>query len=110
MVKTMQDSGKAKNMNISKTVTKPLKKLFSPSALAATVATGMLIQVAVASGGGQNCLSQCTTTVQTDCTPNMSCSVDQSFFWCCPFGDQCGQIYMNAGCPSKYAAWCVCPN
>ncbi len=38
-------------MNIAETVTKPLKKLFSPSALAATVATGMLVQVAVSSMG-----------------------------------------------------------
>ena len=99
-------------MNISKTVTKPLRKLFSPSALAATVATGMLVQVAVASGGGgQNCLSQCATlTDPSQCDPNVHCqNVYTRMYWCCPLGDTCGASeYFNCG--ANGGGWCVCPN
>ncbi len=99
-------------MDMSNTITKPLKKLFSPSALAATVVTGMLIQVAVASGGGgQSCLSQCAVFTQpSDCYPNLECNVSgTTYYWCCPIGDSCGQDYVDYTCKYYYGGWCVCP-
>lgn len=100
-------------MNISKPVTNPLRKLFSPSALAATVATGLLVHAAFAGGGGQNCLSQCPVyTDPLQCYPNNPCQLyGFNAYWCCPLGDACGQPFYNPNCsPYGYAGWCVCPN
>jgi hypothetical protein len=75
-----------------------LKRLFSPSALAATVATGMLLtSVALA----QNCLSahavwnddpplQCQNGFICTYSPD-PCNSDEPIYWCCASGDSCGQ-------------------
>jgi hypothetical protein len=82
-----------------------LKKLFSPSALAATVATGMLLHATVTLAGSVLCLSQSLVYegIGLYCYPNNTCSSGGEWFWCCPAGDPCGPLINGAG-------WCYCPD
>lgn len=98
-----------------------LKRLFSPSALAATVATGMLISSVLAQP--YDCYSahatldwslQCPNGLR--CNSNDPCGSGTQIYWCCAATNWCGdlcQVYpVKATCvpgedPYAYA-WC-CP-
>jgi hypothetical protein len=90
---------------------KKLKQLFSPSALAATVATGMLLHATVALAQ-QSCLSQCTSWSRpTNC--NNVCGNGSQGYYCCP-NAECASIVYGPNCanPSygpQLVGWCSCP-
>ncbi len=93
-----------------------IRKLFSPSALAATVATGMLLHTTVALAC-QACLSQTALdSLQFDgCNnPNFPDAVSgyggsELVWWCCPYGIP-GDPTVTGGPPYPYIGWCECPN
>jgi len=101
-----------------------LKKLFAPRALAATLATGMLLHAAVAWAGG-GCTSVSTSTASGGCGGANSTPCSQSVtsqdgcfwywggistvYWCCPTSDYCTGLIQPSGPPFNYCYGNCCP-
>jgi len=91
-----------------------LKKLFSPTTFAATIATGMLLHATVALAAFYvPCLSQCATVGSQDqCYPGTGCNGGYGVYYCCPVGTLCCQtnlIQRGSQCPNG-GGWCLCPD
>ena len=89
-----------------------LKKLFSPSALATTIATGMLLHATVA-WAYQNCYS--TSLGDSGGCPGMhQCYVSPGVYYCCPYGANCDDglttLYPCSSPPYYYCIFCLCPD
>ena len=106
-------------MNHAKRTKEPLnklKKLFSPSSLAATLATGLLLSSAVVA------VAECTSAAAwfDGNFPNHPCQTGQftcsgtdplslrTVFWCCNDGQMCGQVTGNPNKPPDAYGFC-CP-
>lgn len=82
-----------------------LKRLFSPSTLAASVSTAMVFHATLA-WAGWNCLSVSVVygSPPTCTFPNtLLCHDAQGFYWCCPGTLTCGGYN-----PVPPSGWCVC--
>src|SRR5260370_26743450 len=111
MEKGFLPQGKFKNLKKNKTM-KKLKKLFSPSALAATAAPAMLISSAVTALAGDD-VSASTSNFAGGCTGNFQgyqqCSgIHQPDnvlkFWCCAPSQYCtSDVTLGGG---TYYGWC----
>jgi hypothetical protein len=101
-----------------------LKKLFGPKALAATLSTAMLLHAALAWADG-NCLSRpvsngtgCDSGYPTQCSAEVIGNIYgdqncdylpwQTYYWCCPSGETCGQLGGASGPPPQCWGWCQC--
>jgi hypothetical protein len=101
-----------------------LKKLFGPPALAATVATGMLLHAAVAWADGctsvstSNGFNECGSAYSTPCSKPASEGTGACLsawgnvivYWCCPTSDGCSGFYEYYGAGgTPYCFGYCCP-
>jgi hypothetical protein len=74
---------------------KKLRTLFSPRALATTVAAGMLLHTTITVLAA-DCISVSTSTGTNNCNePYETFCPAGAFYWCCPYPySQCGNPYL----------------
>lgn len=100
---------------------KNIKKLFSPSALASTLATTMLLHSTLAAFAVQLCDSTDATYedpnlmcpdgsfVCSALVPPASCSPGGYYYWCCQTGTSCDPTASDCyTAHSNCVCWCEC--
>jgi hypothetical protein len=97
--------------DVGKESTKKLKKLLSPSSLAATIATGMLLHSAVTALAGE-WFSVSAVTYPLDCGPQTRCRYYCTgvgyVYWCCSNPASCPDGNGSAASRTyPYMGWCV---
>jgi hypothetical protein len=86
-----------------------IRKLFSPSTLAATVATGMLAMSAV-NAYADILISACNIRYSPNCPPTGCVTLchdpsDNNIVWCCDGWGTCGSYVQN--CAQYGCGWCI---